>query len=104
MKWMMMILFFFYNTDKAFAQDSILEIDSPYIILKDLHVFSLRIPPRIMYSAEWKTEVDTNDPQLCQIGVETHREKQNVYSHCDLLRNKNDKPADFATTTDMEDL
>ncbi len=121
MKWMMMFVFFFYNIDKAFADsaeeittdaihaDSIqetipfLEKDNPYLIMKDLHVFSLRIPPRYIYSAGWKTDVDVNDPQLCKIGVETHREKQNVYTHCDVLRQKTNNTADIATT-DLEDL
>lgn len=122
MKWIMMFVFFFYNTEKAFAdlheesatdaphadfvQKTIpfLEKDNPYLIMKDLHVFSLRIPPRYIYSAEWKTDVDSNDPQLCKIGIETHRERQNVYTHCDVLRQKTNKAADLATTIDPEDL
>ncbi|MBY0383691.1 hypothetical protein K2X05_00910 [bacterium] len=104
MKWILMTLFFFSNLDRANADEfyasdiasisnttPLLESDSPFEIMKDLYVFSLRIPPRFIYSAPWLENIDTDSPQLCQIGIKIHHNKQNVFANCD-------------HTTHMEDL
>lgn len=116
MKWILMTFFFFTHLDKANADMSsitdisenvapvpLIDNDSPFEIMKDLHVFSLRVPPRFIYSAQWLENMDTDSPHLCQIGIKNHRNKQqNVFSHCD--ENKKIEPADIAATTPTEDL
>lgn len=122
MKYLLMILFFFASIDSAralsevdstsdvAATDYVQKIsstsdnESPYEHMKHLHVFSLRIPPRLIYSSEWKNEIDLEDPQLCQIGIKNHREKQNVSSNCDEHNQTQTTPADIAATAGMEDL
>lgn len=115
MKWILMTLFFFSNLDRANADTfyisdissstsvtPLLESDSPFEIMKDLYVFSLRVPPRFIYSAQWLEDMENDSPHLCQIGIKIHRNKQNVSSNCD--DNEKEKPADLAATTHTEDL
>lgn len=115
MKWILMTLFFFSNLDRAnaetfYASDvslaasaaPLLESDSPFEIMKDLYVFSLRVPPRFIYSAQWLENMDTDSPHICQIGIKIHRNKQNVSSNCD--EQEKTEPADIAATTPTEDL